>query len=77
MEIRVIVESEDKVYNGEQFGVDENSSPKDILAAVAKPVLEETGVNIEKDGYVVNIASSKDDANVKTAYVNLKPTAGK
>jgi hypothetical protein len=77
MEIRVLLESNEKVFSGEQLGVNEQSEHSAILAAVAKPVLEETGINIEEDNYVVQIRQATDNPEVRTAYVMSKPTAGK
>ena len=70
--IIVIIESEDKEFNFEDFDLTFDSTPEEIMNAVAPAVEEQYGIDIKEEGmYIVNKAE-----NSKNVYIRPKSPAG-
>lgn len=73
-QIIITLESEERPYSFETFGLDFNSTDEEIIEGIASAVQEDTGVDIldSEDGYW----TIKRMENTENIYVFPKSTAG-
>lgn len=74
-DIVIVLENDEKEFSFEDLGVTFDSSPEEILDAVSKPILEDTGINIKEDDEHVYTVKKID--RLKSVRIFPKSPAGK